>query len=226
MVATTDFEGPLALLLELVERRQLEITDISIAAITADYVEHLGRLSSREPENLSEFLHMGARLVYIKSLALLPQEAGEEQADELRQLNQELAEYRRYQQAARELERLAAQGSWTRPVVNRLEPSERELPAIGLEQLASAFQQALRRAQPERPSRVLRSTLTQEAALKRLRSRLRQGPVELQHLLDEARDRLEIVVTFLATLELVKQGEVRVVQDGQFAPVIMEPVAA
>jgi segregation and condensation protein A len=223
-VTIEKFEGPLALLLDLVERRQLEVTDISIAAITADYLGYINQLDHVEAEGLSEFLGLGARLVYIKSLALLPRESASEQADELRQLNLELAEYRRYQQAARELSRLARGATWPRPVVSRLDASRRSLPDLGVEQLAAAFTAALRQAEPIRPQGVLQQPISQAAITQRLQRQLAQGPLELQPLLDHARDRLEIVVTFLAVLELMKQGAMRVVQDGQFAPVIMEAI--
>jgi segregation and condensation protein A len=221
-VTTGEFEGPLALLLDLVEQRQLEVTEISIAAITADYLAHVQRLDRAEPEALSEFLQLGARLVYIKSLALLPRESADEQTGELRQLQVELAEYRRYQQAARELGQLAGRASWARPVVTQLAPRERPLPDLSLEQLAGAFSQALRQHEPARPSAIIKTPLSQAAVIKRLRTRLVQGSLPLQQILDQVHDRLEIVVTFLAVLELMKQGQLRVTQDGQFAPVTLE----
>jgi segregation and condensation protein A len=223
-VTTSEFEGPLALLLDLVERRQLEVTEISLATITADYLQQIGQLAEPEADSLSEFLGLGARLVYIKSLALLPRESAAEQADELRQLNLELAEYRRYQQAARELSRLAHGASWPRPVVARLDARERALPDLSLTQLAAAFTNALRQAEPARPQSVLRQPVSQAVVTRRLQQRLARGPLELQEVLDGAADRVEIVVIFLAVLELMKQGVVRVVQTGQFAPVMMEPL--
>ncbi len=227
-VVTQDFEGPLALLLELVERQQLEVTDISIATITTDYLAHIRKLTGTDPDpdNLSEFLQLGARLVYIKSLALLPREPTTEQAEELRQLQLELAAYRQYQQAARELVQRSTGSSWPRPVVSRLAPHQQALPDISLEQLAAAFNRALRQVEPARPSGLIRQTVSQAAIAQRLRRHLRRGPVELQQIIDEARNRLEVVVTFLTVLEFIKQDELRVTQDGQFAPVIMEPTHA
>ncbi len=222
-VATAEFEGPLALLLELVERQKLEVTDISIAAITTGYLQHVRTLDSQSPEQLSEFLQLGARLLYVKSLALLPKEAGQEQAEELHQLNLELEEYRRYQQAARELGRLSSRSSWQRQAVSRLEPHELPLPDISLARLAEAFQIAIRRAEPTRPQGILRAHISQESIMKSLRRRLSHGAFELHALLDGAKDRLEIVVTFLAVLELIKLAELRVVQSGQFGAITMEP---
>ena len=222
-VTTAEFEGPLALLLELVERQKLEVTEISIAAITAGYLQHVRTLSAQSPEQLSEFLQLGARLLYVKSLALLPREAGQNQTEELHQLNLELEEYRRYQQAARELGRLSGRSSWQRQAVSRLEPHELPLPDISLTRLAEAFQMALRRSEPTRPQSILRAHISQDGVMKALRRRLAKGSIELQTILDNAKDRLEIVVTFLAVLELIKLAELRVIQSGQFGAITMEP---
>jgi segregation and condensation protein A len=155
-------------------------------------------------------------------LALLPRESAAEQEDELRQLNLELEEYKRFQQVARELGRRAGQGSWQRPVAERLAPHELPLPSVSLSQLAEAFGRALRQAEPTKPTRQITAHLSQETIMKSLRRRLQKGGVELQQVLDEARSRLEIIVTFLAVLELVRAEEIRVTQAGQFAPLMME----
>lgn len=223
MVAVRDFEGPLGLLLELVERNRLPVTEISVAAVTAQYLERIRGLQAVTPEQLSEFLQLGARLLHIKSLALLPREAAEEQAEELRQLNLELEECRRYQAAARDLARLSNRGSWARPVVSRLAASELPLPELSLAELAAAFQGALKRAEPARPEGIIRRHLTQTEVVARLRSRLSGGPFALQELLDGARDRVEVIVTFLAVLELMREQELRVIQAGQFEPIMVRP---
>lgn len=225
-VSLSQFTGPIGLLLELVEHDQLQVTEISVAAITAAYLERVQGLADRSPEELSEFLQLGARLLHIKSLALLPREAAAEQAEELHQLNLELEEYRRFQLAARELARRAGRSSWARPVVSRLEADELPPPNISLAQLAEAFERAARRAEPARPQGIIQRQLTQEDMARRLRTRLRQGAFALQELLDGARDRFEVIVTFLAVLELMRGGEVRVTQAGQFEPLMVEPATA
>ncbi len=222
-VTTSEFEGPLALLLELVEHGRLEVTAISIATITAEYLQRIQTLEDQQPENLSEFLQLGARLLYVKSLALLPRESAEEQVEELRQLNLELEEYRRYQQAARTLAKLSAQSSWQRSEVSRLKPSELPLPDLSLTELAEAFERALRRTEPAPSPGILRPHISQEAVMETLRKRLTRGSVELHTLLDSARNRLEVIVTFLAVLELVKSADLRVIQANQFSPIILEP---
>jgi segregation and condensation protein A len=157
-------------------------------------------------------------------LALLPREDADEQAEELRQLNVELAEYRRYQHAARELARLSSgRSSWERQAVARLAPDQRPLPELSLTRLAEAFQLALRRTEPAIKPGLIRAELSQETVMKQLRQKLRRGRVELQNMLDALQNRYEVIVTFLAVLELMKHGELRVVQEGQFGAIVMEP---
>src|SRR4051812_21815619 len=111
-VAVGEFEGPLGVLLELVERNKLEVSAISVGQITTEYLAYVRTLEAASAEDLSEFLQLGARLLYVKSLALLPQETSDQQATELKQLSLELAEYRRFQSAARLLNDLATGGTW------------------------------------------------------------------------------------------------------------------
>jgi segregation and condensation protein A len=221
-VAVGEFEGPLGILLDLVERGRLEVTAISVADITAGYLERIKALDNHSPEELSEFLQLGARLLYIKSLALLPQESAAEQDEEIRQLNLELEEYHRMQVAARELARRGPAHTWQRGTTERLAPNELPLPTIELPQLAEAFTRALRRMEPAPKTGVIRPHLSLETVVQRLRHRLESGSYNLQQLLDDCRDRLEVIVTFLALLELVRDGQARVVQAGQFDPITVE----
>lgn len=208
----------MGILLDLVERRQLEVTSISVAEITTGYLERIHSLESRSPEDLSEFLALGARLLYIKSLALLPLSDPDEQTEQLRVLNLELDEYKRIQQAARTLAARTGQRSWVRPVALRLEPHELPLPDLDLSALTEAFARALKAAPAETPPGIIRVTLSQQMVQTRLRHRLANG-FELTDLLRQCANRLEIVVTFLALLELVREGAAIVGQADQFGAV-------
>ncbi|HSX01074.1 MAG TPA: ScpA family protein [Candidatus Saccharimonas sp.] len=221
-VAVQQFEGPLGLLLELVEKNQLSVTELSVAAITSQYLERIKQLPDQDAEQLSEFLQLGARLLHIKSLALLPREAAAEQADELARLNFELEEYRRFQTAARALAQRGS-SSWTRPVVSRLATEDLPLPSVTMPELTEAFQRALRRTTIAPPTQVLNAHLSQAALAARLRRQLRNGSFELDTLLETLTSRLEVIVMFLAVLELMRSGELRLVQRGQFTPIIVEP---
>ncbi|MBW4061924.1 segregation/condensation protein A [Candidatus Saccharibacteria bacterium] len=223
-IVINQFEGPLALLLELVERNQMPVTDIAVAAITNQYLQQIAELEGLTPEALGDFLQLGSRLVYIKSRALLPLAETDDQADELRELTRELAEYKRYQAAAKVLATRTNTPSWHRPVAAKLSREELPLPEIDITELAAAFQTALARLEPAKPSRVISAQLSQAEVLKKLEHRLSLGAFELSHLLADLTDRLEVVVTFSALLELIRSGRSRVTQTAQFQPIMVEPI--
>ena len=225
-VAVGEFEGPLGILLDLVERGRLEVTAISVADITENYLARVKELGPSSPEALSEFLQLGARLLYIKSLALLPQPAADEQTEELRQLNLELEEYSRMQAAARELGRRGSLRTWQRTATVSLPPSELPLPELELTQLAEAFTRTLKNLEPERPVGVIQRHISLESVSRQIRRRLDRGRFELQELLDGCRNRLEVIVTFLALLELIRGGAARVTQASQFEAINVEPADA
>ncbi len=216
-VAVGEFEGPLGILLELVETSKLEVSAISVGQITSDYLSYVRTLQV-SAEDLSEFLQLGARLLYIKSLALLPQDSAEQQATELHQLSLELAEYRRFQAAAKTLAARASSRTWAKPATTRLAPQDLPLPNISLDQLAEAFTRALKLIPPATPRTIIKQHLSLETVTKNLRPLLPAG-FELHTIIEHCRDRLEIVVTFLAILELVREGAAQVIQTSQFDPI-------
>jgi segregation and condensation protein A len=221
-VAVGQFEGPLGLLLELVERDKLPVSEISVGRITSEYLAKVRELQSASVEDLSEFLQLGARLLYIKSLALLPASSAQEQTLELEQLSLELAEYRRFQAAAKLLAaRAATSHTWQRPAAPRLAPGDLPMPALSLEQLAAAFTRALKFAPQATPAAIIKQHLSLETVMSRLQKLLPEG-FALESLIQECRDRLEIIVTFLAILELVHSGAARVTQANQFEPIMVE----
>jgi segregation and condensation protein A len=222
-VAVGEFEGPLGVLLELVERNKLQVTAISVASITEQFVERIHALGPQAPEELSEFLQLGARLLYIKSLALLPAADTGEQVEELRRLNLELEEYRRMQAGSRVLAGRAPWQTWQRTLGTRLEPHELPLPRLELQQLTEAFGRALRRTAITAPATVPRQHVSLEQTIARLRQRLTAGAFELERLLSDCHNRLEVIVTFLALLELMRASAARVSQPSQFAPIMVEP---
>ena len=220
-VSAPSFEGPLGLLLELAEAGKVELTAISVSAITADYLARVKAMASLEPEELSDFLRLGSRLLYIKSLALLPREQ-EHQDEELRRLSLELDEYRRYQLVARKLSGMLAHSTWHRTAVTKLSAQDMPLPNIKLSLLTDAFSRALKRAEPLTVNNSTRQEISQESIIKNLKKRLHSGSFDLQLILEAATDRFAIIVTFLALLELLKSGQAVVVQADQFGPIIIE----
>lgn len=223
-ITTGEFEGPLGVLLELVEHGNLEVTTISVAEITTDYLAYIKTLDNHSPEQVSDFAQLGARLLFIKSLALLPSETNEESSQELRQLNLELEEYRRLQQASRELSRRYHLQTWERPLAPRLTPAELPLPTLTLNQLTTAFTEALKRFEPAPATQTIQEHISLDTKLAQLRDQLGSG-FTLQAILDLCQTRLEIVVTFLALLELIHEGSAQVNQASQFSSIQVQAAA-
>ncbi|HKZ50194.1 MAG TPA: ScpA family protein, partial [Dehalococcoidia bacterium] len=160
------FQGPLDLLLRLVEEASLDITTISLVQVTDQYMAHLGRTQGSDPAALAEFIVIGAKLLYLKSCALLPASASpakrQAQAEVGRELTQMLEEYRRFKGAAEALRQLEEQGLQTYP---RLAPPPITLPpglqGVTLETLVRIFQEALsRQPAPEEAPTLEREAVT------------------------------------------------------------------
>lgn len=224
-VSAPSFEGPLGLLLELAEKGKVELTAISVSSITADYLVRVSAMTNLQPEELSDFLRLGSRLLYIKSLALLPHE-GDHQGEELQRLTLELTEYRRYQQAARKLSGMLGNPTWQRHAAAKLPTEELPMPNLRLDVLQEAFARALSRAEPLAGSGTIEQGISQESVLKSLKKRLQAGSFELHTVLDAAADRFAIILIFMALLELLKSGKATVVQEGQFGPIMIEAAHA
>jgi segregation and condensation protein A len=225
-VTTPVFEGPLELLLALSERDQIDLFQVSLAAVTETYLTALAAMERRNPVEMAEFLWLAARLLLLKSIRLLPGEEPEPEEAELlgweEDVRRRLQEYRQYKQVAEALlER-------TESEIESYPPPPREVPAAGQEQpldvgsLLIAFQSLLQRL-PPRPVVMVGHGWTVEGKVDVLEDRLRRGSFDLAELILESQDRLEAVVTFVALLELLRRGTVRVRQDKRFSAIWVDP---
>jgi len=224
------FEGPLDLLLHVIEREEMEITAVSVAQIADQYLAYLRVLQKRDAGDLADFLVMAARLLWIKSRALLPRppqaisDADEEDPAEL--LARQLREYRRFKQAANWLQDRAAEGlrAYARIAPPPALPP-RLLPGdLTPHDLLQAMTQALSQAPALQPVddmvSPVRVTITQQIG-RILHTTRGGGTVRFRHLLAEAVSRIEIVVTLLALLELVKRREVSMTQKSMFGDIVI-----
>ena len=224
-VKTPVFEGPLELLLALVEREELDIFQVSLAKVTDAYLAEVAAREVADPQEMAEFLWMAARLLLIKSIRLLPGELPTEEETDLlgweEEVRQRLEEYRAYKEMAGELMERAQNDSFAfSPPARPVEAGGQEEPLeVGL--LLVAFNSVLARI-PPRPLVVTGRTWTLQEKLDLLTNRLRQGPIELVELILESEDRLEAVVTFVAVLELLRRSLVRISQKERFGPIHVE----
>lgn len=222
---TPVFEGPLELLLALVEREEVDIFQVSLAKVTDAYLVEVASREVPDPSEMAEFLWMAARLLLLKSIRLLPGEAPTEEETDLlgweEEVRQRLEEYRVYKEMAGELMERAQQDSFAfPPPVRQVEAGGQEEP-LEVELLLVAFNSVLARI-PPRPLVVTGRTWTLQEKLDAIAERLRKGPIELVQLILESEDRLEAVITFVAVLELLRRSLVRVHQKERFGPIHVE----
>jgi segregation and condensation protein A len=227
-VVTPVFEGPLELLLALVEREEVDIFKVSLARVTDAYLAEVAAREIPDPQEMAEFLWMAARLLLLKSIRLLPNEKPTDEETELLgwedDVRQRLEEYRAYKEIAGELLERAVQESFAFPPPARpVEAGGQEEP-LDVDFLVEAFNRVLARI-PPRPVVVHGRTWTLHEKLDLITERLREGPIELVALILESEDRLEAVVTFVALLELIRRSAVRVSQKQRFGPIHVEAKA-
>jgi segregation and condensation protein A len=227
-VQLPSFEGPFALSIYLVERDKLDIYDIAIADITSSYIESLKILEQFDPELASDFIYMAAYLLELKSRSLLPRIERRhltQEPDPRQELIMRLVEYKRFKELAAHLDAMTTQGNqiFSRGPSLSFEAEEtRPLAPMSLDNLFSAFFRALEKHRVEIRELPGRGVLVAEK-MSYLRQKLGAGPQNFNEL-TAGLGLSEIIVIFLAVLELVKMGEAGVYQDSVFSPIIIEPV--
>lgn len=222
-VRLEQFEGPLDLLLFLIKKDEIDIYHIPIAVITEQYLAYIGVLEFLNLELAGEFLVMAATLMRIKARMLLPREsADEEEIEDPREaLVQQLLEYRRFKQAASDFEAMEYQRKmlFTRPDLEWEGAEPPEEVDYNLFDLMMALKQVLDRAE-ERPMEIAAEEVTIEEKMDYLRERVQPGKrVPFADLFAEGADRMEIIVTFLALLELLKLGTLKFRQTRSFGTI-------
>ena len=232
-VSTPVFEGPLDLLLHLIEREDLDITKVSLIQVTDQYIAALRAQEQLDLRALADFVAVGARLIYLKSRALLPRSYDEMTEDDLEaeaiftDLTAQLEEYRAYKNAASYLRQLEDAGhhSYTRLAA----PPEEWLPTglekVTLKKLMSALAKALERLpvapEPERLQRQMVNIATRRFNL--MGEIKRHGRVSFARLIANCETRLEAIVTFMAILDLLKTEDVRAEQESAFGEIVLMP---
>ena len=223
------FQGPLDLLLHLIERQELDITQVSLAQVTDQYLAYLSSMEHVDPAALVEFLVIAARLLVIKSRVLLPQPQSsseeEEEPDVGDELVRQLREYQQFKAVAQLLARRAAEGLHA---YVRLSPGVKpivqpDLGDVSLDDLLAAVQRALV-IQPRSPldESIVPFNISIHDKMDFIRQALTEkGRISFHHLLTAARSRLEVIVTFLAVLELMRQHEITVQQPGLFEDIVI-----
>jgi segregation and condensation protein A len=227
------FEGPLDLLLHLIKKNEVSITDIPIATITEQYLATLELMQSFNLDVAGEFLVMAATLIHIKSRMLLPAADDETEDDEgvdpRDELVRRLMEYQRFKDAAEQLERREI---LSRDVfVRSASPGEELKPSgfrhLSVFELLTALQRVLEKLPNDAVHEVTLEKISVREKMTLLLDYLRlHGRALFESLFTEVKTRMDVVVTFLAMLELVKVRAIKVFQEELAGPIVIEPAAA
>ncbi|EKE25657.1 MAG: Chromosome segregation and condensation protein ScpA [uncultured bacterium] len=219
------FEGPLDLLLQLTEQEKLDITRVSLAQIADQYLEYISNAKNITLAHLADFLSVASKLILIKSKALLPLlEFTEEEEEEIKDLEHQLAEYKKFKEAAQKINNIfnSTEKCFSREGFLGMGTVFYPPENITSEDLAKIFNKILGEIPvPEKlEEETVREVLTLEDKIQHLQETLRQRvETSFSQLISEAKNKVEVVVSFLAMLELVKQRIIHVEQGELFSEI-------
>ncbi len=226
------FQGPLGLLLKLIEQEELDITEIALAKIADEYLEYVKSSSQIDPEEMADFLVMAARLLYIKSKALLPYLVSAEEEEDINELEKQLKMYKEFVEASVKISTLIGKKKFLfSPLIinkNFRRPKKEKtsfVPPKGLTAmlLADRFKELLERfAAKEEPlaEKSLGIKISIEERIDYIRDMLsKKIRFSFSQFLKTANSRTEVIVNFLAVLELAKQRELVFEQDELFSEI-------
>lgn len=211
-IKTASFEGPLELVLELIEARKLLVNDLALASITEDFITHVRAQETFPVEETANFIQIAATLLLIKSKSLIPElTLTEEEHADVEDLKRRLVAYEKVREAARELARLYGKGVMVAAGLRTPEVVFAPAADLTKEALAEALTRVLaaREAVEELPEAHVKPLVTIEEMMDRLAKRAQSAlTLTFKEFAGDTKERIEVIVSFLALLELVKQGAV------------------
>lgn len=222
------FEGPLDLLLSLIEDQKLSITEISLAQVTEQFLQYVRQLQEVDPTALADYLAIAAKLLVIKSRSILPTlEVETEEEEQEVDLAERLVLYKQFKEAARQLKKYdqARRQSFTRTVVFSQRVYFWPDPAVGQDTLKSSILGVLSalRELDSLPKAKIKEAISIQEKIDSLQTLLsRQIETRLSDLLAGAKNKDEVIITFLALLELIKQKMFTVDQEALFTDITIK----
>lgn len=229
-VKTEKFEGPMDLLLELIEKEKLEITELSLSNVAGEYLDHIKDNQSINLENLADFLSVASRLILIKSRALLPMlRFSEEEEEEIHDLAHQLEEYKKFKEASLKLGKVAEAGKicYSREgfatVKSVFYPPEN----FNAYDFKKYFQIILSDIPifEKLSEEILNEVVTLEEKINELENFLREKiESSFSDLVEKSADKIEVIVSFLAMLEMIKQKIIEVEQNEMFAEIKLKRI--
>ena len=225
------YDGPMDLLLDLIRKQDIDIYDIPIAKITAQFLGYVEKLNSTDVDVAGEFIYMASLLIHIKSKMLLPRTASgpdEVAEDPRRELVERLLEHERFKNAAQMLQQkqMLEAASWTNPGMKEFKGDAETEPEIAADtgDLARVFSQILQRLRERPVLNVQEDQVTVGQMIQFLGRRLvlEDRPVSLHRLLGNSRSQRALVAMFLALLELVRLQAILLNQDRNFSEIFIK----
>ncbi len=224
------YDGPLDLLLDLIRKQDIDIYDIPIAKITAQFLSYVEGLKQTDVDAAGDFIYTAALLIHIKSRMLLPRSPAEtdaESEDPRRELVERLLEHERFKNAAQMLrqKQQIEEATWTRPAFREFqdEGDEREIAADTVD-LVRVFREVLERVKQRPVLNVDDESVTVGQMIDYLRRRLtmEDAPVRLSQMLRNARSERAVICMFLALLELVRLQAILLRQERNFGDILVK----
>lgn len=220
---TPAYEGPFELLLDLIEKRKVSVSEISLAEITDEYIQQVRTHAEFPMEAATNFIAVAATLLLIKSKSLLPElELSEEEQGDIHELEQRLALYEKTREAARELSRLFGRNVMVSAGERTPEPLFAPSSDLSNASLADALANALAALEKveQLPEAKVRPMISIEEVMDNLTKRVQSAlTLSFKEFAGSAKEKVEVIVSFLALLELVKQGAVEAAQYEAFADI-------
>ena len=220
------FEGPLDLLLYLIKKQNIDITDIQILPITNQYIEYINMMREMQFELASDYLVMAATLAEIKSKMLIPTNVDDEEEDDPRaDLIKRLIEYQKYKDLSAELDlmpRLNRDNFIATGIFNQIEKRQ-ELPKINMDELEQAFLEVIKRAEINASHNIDTEVLSVRERMTRVLELLNNNDdTVFTDCFDVGEGKMGVVVTFLAILELVKENIIDLIQNDTLSVIYLK----
>ncbi len=224
-VRTEKFEGPMELLLELIQKEKMDITELSLSKVTDEYLEHIRNNQDIKLEHLADFLTVAARLILIKSKAILPTlKFSEEEEEEIKDLTYQLAEYKKFKEAALKIGQLTEEKRFcfSREGFANVAPIFYPPEDINMYDLKKYFLSVLAEIPviEKLQEEIVSEAVTMEERINDLEGMLREKiQSSFSALVEDAKDKVDVIISFLAMLEMVKQRLVQVEQGELFSEI-------
>jgi len=226
------FAGPLSLLLNLIEKQKLDITEISLAKVADQYIQHIKKIEKINPEETADFLLIASRLLLIKSKALLPYlSLNEEEEEDLEELEKQLKMYQEFVQASQKIEEILKNKRFTYPrqvknkiiIENNFSPPKK----LTIQDLKNTWLIILSRIKPkpELEQEKMEISLSLEEQIFNIKKIITEKiKLSFNKILASSRSKTEKIVSFLAILELIKQKHINVKQDNLFSEIFISKI--